>query len=294
MKKRCTAIVLAAGGGRRMNSTIAKQFMLLGGKPVLWYSLQAVEQSAIIDDCILVTGKDDLAYVRQEIVEKYGFNKVDLLVPGGRERWESVANAVAALDSLERRVPNRDGYVFIHDGARPFLDEEILGRTYETVREYQACVAAVPSKDTMKLVNEEGIAVSTPDRRHLWSIQTPQVFGTELIVRAYGALREKAEREGFEAVTVTDDAGVVEMFTDRRVKLAEGSYENIKITTPEDMKVAEVFLADKQHKKRRLSDKLYKRPVTPAQAYIRMKKAQGHVRQKRMEPRCRRFFKKSC
>lgn len=249
MKKRCTAIVLAAGGGRRMNSAVAKQFMPLGGRPLLWYSLQAVEQSGIIDDCILVTGKDDIPYVRQDIVEKYGFDKVDLLVPGGRERWESVANAVAALDSADRRVPNRDGYVFIHDGARPFLTEEILKRTYEAVREYGACVAAVPSKDTVKLADEEGFAVSTPDRGHLWRIQTPQAFDVKLIVKAYGALREKAVREGFEAVTVTDDAGVAELFTDCPVKLTEGSYENIKITTPEDMRVAEVFLADKQHGK---------------------------------------------
>lgn len=242
MKKRCTAIVLAAGGGKRMNSTVAKQFMLLGDKPLLWYSLQAVEQSEIIDDCILVTGKDDISYVQKEIVEKYGFRKVDAIVPGGRERWESVANAVAALGASDRRIPNRDGYVFIHDGARPFLTEEILGRTYEAVQEYHACVAAVPSKDTIKLVNEAGIAVSTPDRRYLWSVQTPQVFDTELIVGAYRVLQEKAEKEGFGAVTVTDDASAVELFTDCPVKLTEGSYENIKITTPDDMKIAEVFL----------------------------------------------------
>lgn len=242
MKKRCTAIVLAAGGGRRMNSTVAKQFMMLGDKPLLWYSLQAAEQSEIIDDCILVTGKDSISYVRQEIVEKYGFNKVDRIVPGGRERWESVANAVAVLDAPERTVPNRDGYVFIHDGARPFLTEAIIRRTYEAVQEYHACVAAMPSKDTVKLADEGGMAVSTPDRRFVWSVQTPQVFDTELIVKAYRALREKAGREGFEAVTVTDDAGVAELFTDCPVKLVEGSYENIKITTPEDMEIAEVFL----------------------------------------------------
>ncbi|MCM1058501.1 MAG: 2-C-methyl-D-erythritol 4-phosphate cytidylyltransferase [Firmicutes bacterium] len=242
MKKRCTAIVLAAGGGRRMNSTVAKQFMLLGDKPLLWYSLRAAEQSEIIDDCILVTGKEAIPYVKKEIVEKYGFGKVDTIVPGGRERWESVANAVAALGSLSRPTPNRDGYVFIHDGARPFLTEDILSRTYETVQKYHACVAAMPSKDTVKLADEKGIAASTPDRRFVWSVQTPQVFDTELIVKAYGALREKADTEGFEAVTVTDDASVAELFTDCPVKLTEGSYENIKITTPEDMKIAEMFL----------------------------------------------------
>lgn len=242
MKKRCTAILLAAGGGRRMHSAIAKQFMPLGGKPLLWYSLKVIEDSMIIDDCILVTGEDDIPYVRREFVEKYGFGKVDLLVPGGRERWESVANAVAVLDSPDRRIPNRDGYVFIHDGARPFLTESILCRTYEAVQEYHACVAAVPVKDTIKLADEAGLAVSTPDRRYLWSVQTPQVFDAELAARAYGALRQKAAKEGFESVTVTDDASVVELFTDCPVKLAEGSYENIKVTTSEDMKIAEAFL----------------------------------------------------
>lgn len=242
MKKRCTAIVLAAGGGSRMNSTVAKQFMTLGERPLLWYSLRAVEQSELIDDCILVTLKGAVPYVKKEIVERYGFGKVDMIIPGGRERWESVANAVEALCSPDRLSPNRDGYVFIHDGARPFLTEAILRRTYEEVQEYRACVAAMPSKDTIKLADGEGIAVSTPDRRFVWSVQTPQVFDTELIVRAYGALREKAGREGFESVTVTDDASVVELFTDCPVKLTEGSYENIKITTPEDMKIAEMFL----------------------------------------------------
>ena len=242
MKKRCTAVVLAAGGGSRMNSAVAKQFMMLGDKPLLWYSLQAAEQSEIIDDCILVTGKENISYVRQEIVEKYGFNKVDIIVSGGRERWESVANAMAAMGSSDRRIPNRDGYVFVHDGARPFLTEAIIRRTYEAVQEYHACVAAMPSKDTIKLADEGGMAVSTPDRRFVWSVQTPQAFDTELIVKAYGLLREKAEREGFESVVVTDDAGVVEAFTDCPVKLVEGSYENIKITTPEDMEIAEVFL----------------------------------------------------
>lgn len=242
MEKRCTAIVLAAGGGSRMHSAVAKQFMMLGERPLLWYSLKAVEESAIIHDCILVTGKEAVSYVRKEIVEKYGFGKVDMIVPGGRERWESVANAVAVLSSPDRTVPNRDGYVFIHDGARPFLTEAILRRTYEAVREYHACVAAVPSKDTIKLANEEGMAVSTPDRRFVWSVQTPQVFDTELIVKAYEALREKSEREGFASVRVTDDAGAVELFADCPIRLAEGSYENIKVTTPEDMKIAEMFL----------------------------------------------------
>lgn len=242
MKKRCTAIILAAGSGSRMKSTTAKQFMLLGGKPLLWYSLQAVEQSEIIDDCILVTGESDIPYVQREIIEKYGFRKVESVVAGGSERWESVGKGLAALQDKAREFPNRNGYVFIHDGARPFLTEEIIRSTFDTVQKYHACVAAVPSKDTIKLADESEFAISTPDRRRVWVVQTPQVFDTELIVKAYTSLWEKAEAVGKENIAVTDDAGVVELFTDCSVKMAESSYRNIKITTPEDLKIAETFL----------------------------------------------------
>lgn len=225
-----------------MKSATAKQFMLLDGKPLLWYSLQAVEQSEIIDDCILVTGERDIPYVRKEIVDKYGFRKVNAVVPGGSERWESVGKGLAVLQDESRRFPNRNGYVFIHDGARPFLTEEIIRNTFEAVQIYHACVAAVPSKDTVKLADENGFAVSAPDRRRVWTVQTPQVFDTDLIVRAYASLWEKAEAVGKENISVTDDAGVVELFADCPVKMAEGSYRNIKITTPEDLKTAETFL----------------------------------------------------
>lgn len=251
-KKRCTAVILAGGSGSRMNSDVAKQFMLLGGKPLLWYSLQAVQQSEIIDDCILVAGRvddpaggswlDTLEYVRGEIVEKYGFSKVDTIIPGGSERCWSVENAMAVLrdGAGQHRVPNRDGYVFIHDSARPFLTEEILRRTYEAVQRYHACVAAMPSKDTVKLADEEGFAASTPPRSRVWTVQTPQVFDTNLITEAYDRLREQYLQ--LSQAPVTDDASVVELFSDVSVKLVEGSYQNIKITTPEDIKVAEAFL----------------------------------------------------
>lgn len=251
-RKRCTAVILAGGSGKRMHSDVAKQFMMLGGKPLLWYSLQAVQQSEIIDDCILVAGRtedsaggsrsDTLEYVRREIVEKYGFTKVDAIIPGGSERCWSVENAMAVLrDGAEyARVPNRDGYVFIHDSARPFLTEEILRRTYETVKQHHACVAAMPSKDTVKLADEDGFAASTPSRSRVWTIQTPQVFDTALITKVYGRLREQYLQSA--QAPVTDDASVVELFSDVSVKLVEGSYQNIKITTPEDIKIAEAFL----------------------------------------------------
>lgn len=239
-KKRCTAIVLAAGSGSRMKSATAKQFMLLNGKPLLWYSLHAVEESEIIDDCILVTGEEDIPYVQREIVGKYGFRKVSAVAAGGSERWESVGRG---LEVLIRMPENAKGYVFIHDGARPFLTEEIIRSTYEAVQRYHACAAAVPSKDTVKLADEEGFAQSTPDRKNVWVVQTPQVFDAGVIIRAYEKLKKMAETQGRESIGVTDDASVVELFYKScPVKMAEGSYRNIKITTPEDLKIAETFL----------------------------------------------------
>lgn len=271
-KKRCTAVVLAAGSGRRMHAATAKQFMELAGKPLIWYSLHAVEQSEIIDDCILVTGEADIPYVQIEIVRKYGFEKVTDVIAGGSERYGSVCNAMRYIAEGRQPVPNRDGYVFIHDGARPFLTEEILKNTYDAVRQYGACVAAVPSKDTIKIADEQGFAAATPDRRLVWNIQTPQAFETELITAAYGKLErellrlgeqsdngpgsggcsaggqsisgrvEDRQMPGSRGIAVTDDASVVELFTEHKVRLTFGSYENIKITTPEDIRTAEGFL----------------------------------------------------
>jgi len=241
-KKRCTAILLAAGSGSRMKSTVAKQYMLLRGKPLIWYALHTIENSAVIDDCILVTGEDDITYVRTEIVEKYGFTKVGAVIAGGAERYLSVGNALAALQNGVLPLPNRDGYVFIHDGARPFLTEEILQNTYEAVSKHHACVAAMPVKDTVKIADEEGYAATTPERKLVWAVQTPQVFDTELIVEAYDKLRQHQAELDQKGIVVTDDASVVELFSEQKVKLVEASYENIKITTPEDLKIAEAFL----------------------------------------------------
>lgn len=239
VKKRCTAIVLAAGSGKRMNSSVAKQFLLLGGKPLLWYSLQAVEKSDIIDDCILVTGPNDIAYVGKEIVGKYGFQKVDKIIAGGNERYESVYKALCVIAEGEMSVPNGDGYVFVHDGARPFLSEKLLEDTYHEVCKYHACVAAVSVKDTIKIADENGFAAQTPPRSLVWAVQTPQVFDTQLIIQAYQKLFEQTKALRQE---ITDDAMVVETMLRIPVKLVKSSYENIKITTPEDMRMAENLL----------------------------------------------------
>lgn len=267
---KCTAVILAAGSGSRMKSSVAKQFLELAGKPLIYYALSTVEESKVIDDCILVTGEEDLEKMRTEIVEKYGFRKVKAVIPGGSERCFSVAKAMRWLAEQDRNavpvpgfVPQKQekscrpgkSYIFIHDGARPLLTEEILERTYQAVLEHDACVAAMPCKDTVKLVDWEGFAQATPDRRTVWTVQTPQVFERSLIIEAYARFeaagnsvsntdgKDKKETERVsESATVTDDAGVVEKFTDVRVKLVEGAYSNIKVTTPEDMVIAEALM----------------------------------------------------
>lgn len=226
-KIKCTAIVLAAGQGKRMGTKIQKQYLEIQGKPVLYYSLKAFEDSELIDEIILVTGKNQEEYCRKEIVERYGIQKVKKIVAGGAERYHSVWNGLQEV---------RSGYVFIHDGARPFINEEILKRAYEAVVEYKACVVGMPVKDTIKIADENGFAKETPNRSLLWAVQTPQVFDVSLIKEAYAKLMEE------ENVPVTDDAMVAEQMLGMKVKLVEGSYENIKITTPEDMVVAESFL----------------------------------------------------
>ena len=235
-------MILAAGSGSRMRSDTAKQFMPLRGKPLICYALQAVEDSNIIDDCILVTGAKGLTWVTEKIVKKYGYHKVDTVIAGGEERYFSVAGAMRFIASGDMAVPNRDGYVFVHDGARPFLTEKILRDTYEAVQKYGACVSAVRSKDTVKIADEEGFVKETPDRNYIWNMHTPQVFETKLIVDAYAALEKNLRDLQEKGIHITDDAMVVEYFTETKVKLVEGSYENIKLTTPEDLEVAERIL----------------------------------------------------
>lgn len=239
-KKRCTAIVLAAGSGRRMKSDVAKQYLPLGGRPLIWYALHAIEESSVIDDCILVACQEDIlnGYVREEIVERFGFHKVASIVPGGAERYDSVYNALQAI-----KETGTAGYVFIHDGARPFLTEEILERCLAEVEKTGACVAGMPVKDTIKIADEDCYARQTPDRNTLWQIQTPQVFERVLITQAYEKLMQEKEHLAAAGVKITDDAGAVELLMNRPVKLVEGSYRNIKVTTPEDIAVAEAFLA---------------------------------------------------
>lgn len=228
MSKKHTAIVLAAGKGSRMQSAVPKQYLELCGKPVLYYSLAAFEES-FIDEIILVAGKDDISYCKEQIVERYGFHKVTKIIVGGAERYLSVYQGLLAAEEAD--------YIYIHDGARPFVDAAILSDAKACVEQYQACVAGMPVKDTIKIVDAEDFAKETPERKYVWQVQTPQVFSYALVREAYDMLMEDQD-----AYSVTDDAMVVETMLNYPVKLFQASYKNIKITTPEDLQIAELFV----------------------------------------------------
>ena len=230
------AIVLAAGSGTRMGAGQPKQFLDLEGKPLVWYSLSCFQESEQIHAVVLVTSEDAVDYCRKEIVEKYGLTKVKAVTAGGKERCDSVYAGLKALDILEEAVD----YVLIHDSARPFVEDAILSRSIEAAQETGACTVAVPSKDTVCLSDAVNSITSVPDRRNVWIVQTPQVFSFSLILRAHEALRQR--EGGLDGIT--DDAMVVRRAFGTEVKLALGSYRNIKVTTPEDLAVARGFLRE--------------------------------------------------
>lgn len=236
MKEHTIAIVLAAGQGKRMNSTVRKQYLLIQDKPVLYYTLKAFEDS-FIDEILLVVGDGEKEYCQENIVDKYGFSKISNIVIGGKERYHSVYQALVWIENNRKTY----SYVFIHDGARPFISEEVLKKAYDTVKVKDACIVGVPVKDTIKMVGKDGVVIHTPDRSTLWTVQTPQVFSYNKIKNAYDKLIT-VENSGKLEVTITDDAMVMETFGDTLVCVVEGSYENIKITTPDDMILAEYIL----------------------------------------------------
>lgn len=230
---RNVAVVLAAGKGKRMKADRPKQYLLLDGKPILYYSLKTIEES-FIDWVILVAGADDVEFCKKEIVEKYGLRKVTAVVAGGKERYHSVWNGI-------RRVEDCD-YLFIHDGARPFLTQEILNDAYQCVKKYDACVAAVPVKDTIKQVDGSGRVIKTLRRDVLYQMQTPQTFRFTLIKDAYEGMMKQEEELKEKGIAITDDAMAVETITSHEVRISKGAYTNIKITTPEDIWLAESML----------------------------------------------------
>ena len=223
-----TAIVLAGGSGSRMKTKTKKQYLLVEGKPVLWYSLHTFEESPLIDAVILVCGAGEEAACREQFVEKFGFRKVEAIVAGGKERYHSVHAGLLAAHGCD--------LVLIHDGARPFVDGMMLQRVMDCLATHPACVVGMPVKDTIKIVDDNCYAVSTPPRSSMWQIQTPQCFITKEIKEAYRKMMEAKDD------SVTDDGMVMETYGIRGVRMIKGSYENIKITTPEDMLLGEAIL----------------------------------------------------
>ena len=221
-----TAIVVAAGSGTRIGGDVPKQFLEFRGEPILTLSLRVFEKSSDVDEVILVTSEPYIDYCRREIVEKYGFRKVRDVICGGEERYDSVYRGLLAAEGAD--------YVMIHDGARPFITEEIVHRCAEAVRKYGSAVAGMPSKDTVKIADEDGIVRETPPRKYVWTIQTPQAFSYPLIRKANEMLFHDGRIKD-----VTDDAMILEASGLAEVKLVEGSYGNIKITTPEDLRFLE-------------------------------------------------------
>jgi 2-C-methyl-D-erythritol 4-phosphate cytidylyltransferase len=223
---RYSAIVLAAGSGKRMQSDVKKQYMEILGRPLIYYALHAFQESRV-EEIVLVVSPGDEDYVRNDIVERYGISKVSAIIPGGKERYDSVYEGLKAVHGE---------YVLIHDGARAFLHNDIIERCLTDVVEHRASVVGMPSKDTIKIVDDDGMVVDTPNRALVWNVQTPQCFETELIRQAHAALRENPD------ATITDDAMVIERLTDVPVHLIEGDYENVKVTTPDDLRTAESIL----------------------------------------------------
>lgn len=222
-----TGIVLAGGKGSRMGNDTPKQYMLLAGKPLLYYCLRAFEESAA-DNVVLVTAAGDEEYCKREIVERYGFCKVAAVTAGGRERYESVYHGLLAAGTPE--------FVLIHDGARPLLTPELIDRLSSETKKYGACIAGMPVKDTIQMTNAQGEIVQTPKREQLWAAQTPQAFSFPLVFDAYFRLMQEKQ------IAVTDDASVVRMYFDVPIRMVQGSYTNLKVTTPEDLILAEALL----------------------------------------------------
>ncbi len=248
-----TGIVLAGGKGSRMQSDVPKQYMELLGKPLLYYSLKAFEESDA-ESVVLVTAEGDEEYCRKELVERFGFTKVIGIVAGGAERYESVWNGLKCLkeksegfgvsgemsgEITEKEAP---GYVLIHDGARPLVTAELINRLITETEHYGACVAGMPVKDTIQMTDERGTITLTPKRDSLWSAQTPQSFGFSMVYNAYERLIKEPE------INVTDDAMVVGLYHDIPIQMVRGSYTNIKVTTPEDFVLAEAFLLQRNNR----------------------------------------------
>jgi 2-C-methyl-D-erythritol 4-phosphate cytidylyltransferase len=203
-----------------------KPYLQLLEAPILTHTIRAFDRNPIVDAIYVMTDRADVEMCRSVAIEPYGFQKVAGLIPGGETRQDSVFNGLQA-------VPGDADYVVVHDGVRPFVTDEVILACLEGAARWGAAVAAVPVKDTIKITDEDGFVMETPDRRKLWTVQTPQAFRKNLLWEAHQHARQAQ-------IQATDDAALVEQLG-FKVKLVMGSYRNLKITTPEDLIIAEAF-----------------------------------------------------
>lgn len=219
-----SAIILAGGKGKRMRSAISKQFIDIKGKPIIYYTLKKFSENKKIDNIIVVLPEDEVKYFKENILKKYEL-RINKIVIGGKERQDSVYNALKSLKNSSTDI------VLIHDGARPFISERIINEGIKFAEIYGAAAPGVMPKDTIKVKNEKNFSVDTPNRANLVSIQTPQVFKFDEILECHEKIRYNGEK-------ITDDTMVVEKYG-YSVYLYDGEYTNIKVTTPEDLILAE-------------------------------------------------------
>jgi len=220
------AIIVAAGSGKRIGGSLPKQFHLVGGRPILFYTLDKFERCPLIGEIVIIAAGNRLEEINRDVVERFGFKKVHAVVAGGAQRQDSVYRGIQALSADSEMVA-------VHDGVRPFVTVAQIEATIAACREHGAAILAVPPKDTIKRA-ADGFVAETLDRSQLWAVQTPQVFKVEILRRSH----ELARETGFVG---TDDAALVER-AGHRVKIVAGDDMNMKITVPMDLKIAEFLL----------------------------------------------------
>jgi len=228
------AIIVSAGKGQRFMEGRKKQYFSLGGKPILAHTLDQFDTCSLIRSILLVVGQEDQDYCLKEIIEKFKYRKISQVIPGGKRRQDSVKNGLDGLSAHSE-------VIVIHDGVRPFVTKEMIEDSIRSAIRFGAAIIAMPVKDTIKMTQPDGTVLKTLDRESLYQAQTPQTFQASLIQEAY----LKATEDGFVG---TDDASLVERLG-KKVHILPGSYTNIKITTPEDLMLAELILKMRAHTK---------------------------------------------
>ena len=220
------AIIVAAGKSIRLKDRLPKQFLEIANKPILAHTVEKFERCDLVDEILMVVPEDYLGYCSTEVVDRFDFRKIKMIISGGEERQDSVYDGLLA-------IPNNTSIVLVHDGVRPFVSVSKIEESINLCKEYKAVILALPVKETIKRV-EDDYVVTTLNREKIWTVQTPQTFDYKLLLDAY----QKAKEDGFVG---TDDSSLVEKIG-VKIRVLEGEENNIKITTKEDLILAEQIL----------------------------------------------------